>query len=573
MIIIEKKKIAIVFAAALTFTSCGDDYLDKMITTSQTEEIAFGSYSKAVSVAYSVYSDLPQGLTQIGGSAMMASACDEAEFAVQTSSVQRMNNGAWMASNMPENPYSAYYTAIRKAFNFIEHADNVNMDDVKDNPDQPGVYETRMKDLGLLKDEVTLLRGFYLFELIKRFGGVPLVHGKLNYGDDVVIERSSLQDCVDEILKICDETAPNLPLIHEDAEMGRLTRGAALALKADVLLFAASDLWNDPSWASGYSHPEFISLPQTKSRAERWQEAADAAKAVIDIEGKAGYAIDTYTALFGATAYKSKEVIFCRRADKTNSFEKTNLPIGFDYATGGNCPSANLVDAFTVKVSTKEAKEFDWNDPAMAADPFKGRDPRLSKFIVTNGSNLKGRTVECWKGGLDGEGVRNCTPTGYYINKFIDASLDLTKSQTSIHTWIYYRLADIYLMYAEALNECDPGNADIKVYYDKVRNRTGVKMAPLADNLSQEEVRQLIRRERQVELCFEGKRFFDVRRWMDEAALSAPLRGLKIEQTADGYSYTPYVVENRVFDKKMYFYPIPQSEINKLSTMVQNPGW
>lgn len=573
MITKDIKKIAIVFASTLMLTACGEDYLDKEVTTSQTEEIAFGSYSKAVSVAYSVYSDLPQGLSQIGGSAMLAAACDEAEFAVQTASVQRMNNGAWMASNLPENPYSTYYTAMRKAFNFIEHADNVNMDDVKDNPDQPGVYESRQKDLAMLKEEVSLLRAFYLFELIKRYGGVPLVKGKLNYGDNIVIERSSLQDCVDEIVNICDETAPKLPLVQADAEYGRLTRGAALALKADVLLFAASDLWNNASWAAGYEHPELISLPQTKSRAERWKEAADAAKAVINIEGNAGYAIDTYTSLFGATAYKSKEVIFCRRADKTNSFEKTNLPIGFDYTTGGNCPSANLVDAFTVKVSAKVAKEFDWNDPDMASNPFKGRDPRLAKFIITNGSSLKGRTVECWKGGLDGEGVRNCSPTGYYINKFIDSSLDLSKSQTSIHTWIYYRLADIYLMYAEALNEYDPGNADIKVYYDKVRNRSGVKMAPLDATLSQADVRNLIRRERQVELCFEGKRFFDIRRWMDETALGAPLRGLKIEKNGDSFVYTPYEVEKRVFEKKMYFYPIPQSEMNKLPSMIQNPGW
>lgn len=572
MITIDIKKAIIVFASALMLTACGEDYLDKQITTSQTEEIVFGSYSKAVSVAYSVYADLPQGLSQISGSAMFAAACDEAEFAVQTAAVQRMNNGAWMASNMPENPYAAYYTAMRKSFNFIEHVDNVNMDDVKDNPDQPGVYETRHKDLMQLKEEVTLLRAFYLFELIKRYGGVPLVKGKLNYGDEIVIERSSLQDCVDEIVRICDETAPNLPLEQPDAELGRLTRGVALTLKADVLLYAASDLWNDPSWAQGYAHPEFISLSQNKSRAERWKEAADAAKAVIDIESRAGYGIDTYTSLYGATAYKSKEVIFCRRADKTNSFEKTNLPIGFDYTTGGNCPSQNLVDAFMTK-NGKNSEEFDWNNPEMAADPYKNRDPRLAKFIITNGTTIKERPVECWKGGRDGEGVRNCTPTGYYMNKFIHTSLDLSKSQTDIHTWIFYRLAEVYLMYAEALNECDPGNADIKTYYDKVRNRTGVKMPLMADNLSQDEVRQLIRRERQVELCFEGKRYFDIRRWMDEAALNAPLRGVKIEQSGDGFVYTPYEVEKRVFDKKMYFYPIPQSEINKLSTMDQNPGW
>ena len=103
MITIDIKKAIIVFASALMLTACGEDYLDKQITTSQTEEIVFGSYSKAVSVAYSVYADLPQGLSQISGSAMFAAACDEAEFAVQTAAVQRMNNGAWMAFDPTNN--------------------------------------------------------------------------------------------------------------------------------------------------------------------------------------------------------------------------------------------------------------------------------------------------------------------------------------------------------------------------------------------------------------------------------------------------------------------------------------
>lgn len=562
-------------ASLLMLSSCGEDYLDKQMTTQLNEELTFGSYDKAINVAYSVYSDLPQGLSQIGGSAMLASACDEAEFAIQTATIQRMNNGSWMATNLPENPFATYYTAMRKAYNFIENADRINYDDVRDNPDQAGVYEARVKDINMLKDEVMLLRAFYLFELCKRYGGVPIVKGKISYGDDVTIERSSLQDCVNEIVYWCDKTAETLPVKQDAAELGRLTKGVALALKAEVLLYAASDLWNDASWASGYSHPEYVSLP-TGDRKARWRAAADAAKAVIDIEAKAGYALDTYTSLFGATSYKSKEVIFCRRAAADNNFEKVNLPIGFDNVTGGNCPSQNLVDAFMTKEGTGKnmvSREFDWNNPEMAADPYNKRDPRMKLFIVTNNSSMKDRNVECWSGGLDGEGVRNCTPTGYYIKKFLNSSLDLTRNQTAIHTWIYYRLAEIYLMYAEALNECEPGNADIKVYYDKVRNRTGVKMPLMADGLTQDEVRQLIRRERQVELCFEGKRYFDIRRWMDESALNAPLRAVKITKEDEKFKYSPYNLEQRVFDKKMYFYPIPQAEINKVPTMVQNPGW
>lgn len=572
----KTKKYIIIGAALMSLTAC-DDYLDKQMVTTINEDITFASYENAINTAYSVYSDLPRGLQEIGGSAMLAAACDEAEFTIQTASVQKMNDGSWMANNLPDNPFSKYYKAIRKSYNFIVNADRINFDDVKDNPDQPGTYEKNLANIQQLKSEVTLLRGFYLFELIKRYGGVPLVSGKLTYGEDEIQSRNTLQECVDEIVRICDETAAVLPVKQPADELGRLTKGVALALKSEVLLFAASDLWNNSSWASGYEYPELISLP-AGDRAARWKDAADAAKAVIDLESAAGYGIDTYTSLFGENGYKSKEVIFCRRDDKSNSYEKTNLPIGFDLVTGGNCPSQNLVDAFMTKEgsgSSATSRPFDWNNPEMAADPYNKRDPRLKLWIATNGSSLKGRTVECWRGGLDGEGVRNCTPTGYYIKKFINANLDLTRNATAIHTWVYFRLAEIYLNYAEALNEYDPGNSDIKTYYDKVRNRTGVKMPLMASNLSQDEARQLIRLERRLELCFEGKRYFDTRRWMDEEALKAPLNGVKIEkQTDDVYTYTPFKVEDRVFDQKMYFYPIPQAEINKLpGVLVQNPGW
>lgn len=560
----------------MSLTAC-DDYLDKQMVTSINEDITFASYENAINTAYSVYSDLPRGLEEIGGSAMLASACDEAEFTIQTASVQKMNDGSWMANNMPDNPFSKYYKAIRKSYNFIENADRINFDDVKDNPDQPGTYEKNLANIHQLKSEVTLLRAFYIFELIKRYGGVPLVNGKLTYGEDEIQGRNTLQECVDEIVRLCDESAAVLPVKQQDDELGRLTRGAALALKSEVLLFAASDLWNNPSWAQGYAYPELISLP-AGDRVARWKAAADAAKAVIALENTAGYGIDTYTSIFGANGYKSKEVIFCRRDDKSNSFEKTNLPIGFDQVTGGNCPSQNLVDAFMTKEgsgSSITSSPFDWNNPEMAADPYNKRDPRLKLWIVTNASSLKSRTVECWRGGLDGEGVRNCTPTGYYIKKFVNTSLDLTRNETAIHTWIFFRLAEIYLNYIEALNECDPGNPEIKTYYDKLRNRTGVKMPAMASGLSQDEVRRLIRLERRIELCFEGKRYFDIRRWMDQEALTAPLRGVKIEKQGDDvYGYTPFKVEDRVFEPKMYFYPIPQAEINKLSgVLVQNPGW
>ena len=566
-----KTRILLISAVAVLLgaTSC-QDYLDKNIVTTQNEEFTFASYQNAVQVAYSVYADLPDGFSEIygsSGSALLASASDECEFAVQTQNVQKFNLGSWSPTSLPDNPFSKYYAAIRKVYNFIDDADIIDYSDVKDNPDQPGIYEARLADVEQLKSEILLLRAYYIFELVKRFGGVPIVSERFATDKDKTeIVRASLQDCVNEIVAACDAAAAVLPAVQPDAELGRLTKGAALAIKSEVLLFAASELWNNASWAGGYAHPEYISLP-AGDRAARWKAAADAAKAVIDLETEAGYKLDTYNNLFGPNGFKSAEVIFCRRAGASNGFEKVNYPISYDQVTGGNCPTGNLVDMFQML----DGSNFSWDNAAHKADPYTGRDPRLAEFVLTNNTYFKDRNVECWTGGRDGAGVRNATPTGYYLKKYVYQWNDLNLNQTSVHTWIYFRLAEIYLNYIEALNEYSPGNADIKIYYDAIRTRAG--MPGLPAGLTQAQVRDLIRRERAVELAFEGKRFFDLRRWMDADALGAPIRSVEITKSGDSFTYKPYQLETRAFAPQMYFYPIPQGELNKMPHWVQNPLW
>lgn len=570
-----RNKLLILITPCMLLLSSCEDFLDRDVSTHQTEEIVFSDYLTATYVASGVYADLTDGFAEIwgsNGSALLASASDDAEFALQTHNVQKFNTGNWQPSSLPDNPYTRYYDGIRKANNFLKNADRINYDAVKYDPSKPGEYENQLADIEQWKVEVQLLRAYFQFELIKRFGGLPITNDIMfdESSDFQSVQRSTLKECVDEIIEWCDYASRKLPAVQKDENLGRLTSGAALAIKSQVLLFAASDLWNDPSWAEGYEHPLLISLP-AGDRNQRWKAAADAAKAVIDLT-EAGYDLDTYDNLFNATNYRSKEAIFCRRGAASNSFEKVNLPIGFDHVTGGNCPSQDLVDAFQVK-NGDVAENFDWNNPVHKANPYANRDPRLEKFVVLNNKVFKGRAIESWTGGRDGAGVRNATPTGYYLKKYVDASLDLTTNKTSVHSWHIIRLAEIYLNYIEALNEYDPTHADIKIYYDKVRSRAG--MPGLPDNLTKEQQRKLIRQERRVELCFEGQRWFDLRRWMEGDELGKPLRAVEItKEEGDGkFAYTPYVLENRVFSKKMYFYPIPQGEMNKMPLWSQNPLW
>lgn len=272
-----------------------------------------------------------------------------------------------------------------------------------------------------------------------------------------------------------------------------------------------------------------------------------------------------------------------RRSTPDNSFESASFPVGFDLGKSGTTPSQNLVDAYEMADGSK----FDWSNPAEAAFPYANRDPRLYMTVITNnsafgtgtianGGGTGARKVEIWKGGRDGKGIALATKTGYYMKKYTDESLNLLSGRTSVHSWILFRLPEMYLNYAEALNEYDAGNPDIKKYADLVRSRNGVNMPPLPSGLSQNEMRERIRNERRVEFAFEGQRFWDVRRWMEGPRyFGVPLQGVDITKTgADTFTYNKMNVENRVFSPSMYLYPIPQSEVVVSNgVLIQNPLW
>lgn len=246
----------------------------------------------------------------------------------------------------------------------------------------------------------------------------------------------------------------------------------------------------------------------------------------------------------------------------------------------GRPPSQNLVDAFEIKVNATTAIPFDWSNPAHAANPYAttgalARDPRLFLIVIVNNSTYKSRAVECWTDGKDGNGVTLATKTGYYLKKYVNENQNLLTGTTSVHSWIFIRYAEILLNYAEALNEAQGPVAAVYTNVNAVRTRAGVAMPALPAGLTQAQMRDAIRHERQVELAFEDHRPWDVRRWMlGTTYFNAPLKGVQITQTAPGiFTYQPIDVESRVFESKMYLYPIPQSELNIMKGWVQNPGW
>lgn len=561
-----------ILSVAVVAGLTGCENLDRELITDLTQQQVTRSYDFTLNRVNSLYTDIPAGYLQIDG-AMTASATDEAEHTLETSNVQKFNNGSWNSIDNPENQWATFYRGIRKANQFLVSTDSVNLDQYKLDPapSAQAVYKTRLADIQRWKYEARFLRAYFYFELTKRYGGVPIISTIYSVDDDFQnVSRNTLAECFQYITAECDSAAKNLPVTYAATDLGRATRGAALALKSRVLLYAASDLFNTSTWAGGYTKPELISLT-SGDRQARWKAAADAAKAVIDLSGT-GYILHTnYRNLFITNSYTLPEVIFARRNAASNDFEKANYPIGYDLGNSGTTPSQDLVDAYEMSNGTR----FDWNNPTHAAAPYTNRDPRLGLSIILNNTTYKGRAVESWMGGRDGRGVVNATKTGYYLKKYVNENLNLLLNNTSAYSWNLFRLAEIYLNYAEALNEASPGHADIKTYVDRVRARTGVAMPPLPAGLSQAEMRERIRNERRVELAFEDHRGWDVRRWMQGPQyLGAPLRGVNITRNADGsFKYAPVVVETRVFEPRMYLYPIPQGELNASKGLIQNPGW
>lgn len=546
-------------------------FLDRELESNYKESEVFVNYERMQQAGFGVYAYLfgHMGYQHIDN-AMLASACDEADHAIAASGVQKFNTGTWTAAANPEDCWAFFYQGVRSANLFLEKSEDYKQIIYRDtlDPDNKSTYEANIKDIAWLRAEVRLLRALYYFELIERYGGVPLVD-RSTYTDAELkqMKRKSFDECVEFISDECDSAYPQLKDtwvgFSSEKWRGRMTKGVALALKSRVLLYAASPL-NNPQDDPG-----------------KW---AAAAKAAYDVIKSGKYSLyNNYNGLFrlGNGADGNPEVIFAIQGWARNDFEKLNYPIGYSQGGGGStCPSQNLVDAYEMKTTGMGIGEpGSGYDPK---DPYSGRDPRLAMSILTNNASFKGRPVESWSGGLDGLGKLNATTTGYYLRKFVNEGLDLEKNASSVHTWILFRYGEILLNYAEAMNEAygpeltNGYTMTAKAAVDKVRQRPGVDMPILPPGLSKEEMRTRIRHERRVELAFEEHRFFDVRRWkIAQQTENLPLMAMQVTKTPEGtFKYLVRKAEERSFTPKMYRYPIPESEVLKSNgNLDQNPGW
>ncbi|MEO6916683.1 MAG: RagB/SusD family nutrient uptake outer membrane protein, partial [Chitinophagaceae bacterium] len=414
-------------------------------------------------------------------------------------------------------------------------------------------------DIPKLRGEAFFLRAYYHFELFKRYGAIILGNRAFGPKDTLDRVKNSYDEVVNQISMDCDSAAAQLVASIGDqstGDKGRASQTAALALKARTLLYAASPLNN------------------TSNDLAKWQKAADAAKAVIAMNKHALLSTANLGNIWNFTsqAYNA-EVIFHSSSDNVNSIESANAPVSYDGARGRTNPTQEMVDAFEMKNGKLIADPTSGYDPK---NPYLNRDPRLNLFIMFNGSIFKSpKVVETFEGGKDNVPTNiNNTKTGYYMRKFLyDAANWAVNSTSNVRRpWVHFRYAEVLLNYAEALNEAQGPVSDVYTNVNLVRKRATISDLPLG--LTKVQMRERIRNERRVELCFEEHRFFDVRRWKQgELYFNKPVSGMKIIKTGSTFTYQVFQVETRYFTEKNYRFPFPQSELNKAVNLAQNPGW
>lgn len=611
----------IVASLALLLSACNQDFLNTRPLGEVQASIVWTDGALAQAFVTDIYNGLGNGGFD---EQMLASLTDEALFTHPGRGINTITEGTLNPSNLgwTNNTYEwgNMYKKIRAANLALKNLATATFDD---------------QDLNdRLRGEAYFLRGYFYQQLLRYYGGIPLIDSTYQLNQDYSIARNTYEECVNSIVKDCDSAAALLD--GKQIDKGRASEAAALALKSRVLLYAASDLHDIPtakaksSVIAGFQHPEILGYVSGDRKA-RWQKAQDAAKAVLDLTGY-GYKLDltapasaeqgkdNYISIAMGGGSKApeadpaaaSELIFGRyfTANKDEGGEyvgRNNGPNGY-HNWAGNEPIGELVDDYQMANGTN----FDWNNAAEKAAPYKNRDPRFYASILYDGAPWKPRdkisgdvdpanqiqtgqyqvgdkmlagldtrqsSIENWNGSW----------SGYYMRKFIDPDPNLVDNTTrQFVPWPVFRYTEAVFNYVEASLEL--GQDDIaRTWLNKIRFRAGMP----AITASGQALMDAYRHERRIEMAYEEQRYHDARRWMiapvtlGRSVQIIAIQGkLKAGATAPtpyhhdeslyNYTYTPEqdnTVENRKWVDKMYFLPISRDEINKNSKLIQNPGY
>lgn len=558
---INKIFIALVVFSGMIMTSC-DSFLDPMPEERLTEENLIANPVYAEGLLLRAYKQLP---TDYDFTLDMAS--DDAVTNKPGEAVNGMVLGGWASSTNPVNQWGKSYEMFLYIHKFLEIAPNVEWD-----------WNSQQKNklfADRLMGEAYALRAIWGFNLLQAHAGMagsellgyPIVTGILSDKDNLKLPRNTYAECVTQILKDLDMAIAKLPLTWTDKTgdtdfnetMGarytnRINGLTAKLIKSRVLLYAAS--------------------PAFKSSGVTWTQAAQAAAAVMvdkgGITGLNATDVEYYKDL------NSKEIIWssARVTNKTD-WAKANYPPSL-FGSGETNPTQNFVDAFPKADGTP----FDPN-LNNSITQYTGRDPRLAKYVVYNGLNFRGVVMNFADdaANINAPGrSQNASLSGYYLKKFINEGVFIDPGNPTVgkdQFYTYARYTEALLNFAEAANEAAGPDVAINGYtaravINAIRKRGGITSEAYINSLNQDGMREAIKNERRIELCFEGHRFWDIRRWDDKAIMKSSVSGVKF--AVNSSTATVSEIQIRGFQDYQIYGPVPYTETLKYD-LKQNNGW
>lgn len=596
------------------FTACedlkfGDSFLQKPPSVDITIDTVFSKAEYARRVLWNSYQYLPWGLPTSDYNAAMCDGTFEAITDIchsiawdgankvyypglYNASLENSSGAVTSATKFRFYNYS-YWTGIRHAWLFCENVDKV--------PDMTAAEKSR------LKAEAKITIAVFYSTMLRHLGGLPLIDHSLGVEDAEFPKRATLQQTVDFIIGLlddainCEELPWTLTAEDQNTWYGRLTKASAMGLKVRVLLFVASPLFNN-------SEPYYPGEASTNlltwfgdQKDERWNDVIKASEAFFKMNEQKGYyklvqkedvAKGTYRQAY-QDAYLSRGTTESLIGVSRKHFllgRSGNTYVRLHQITrwGASCPTKEFFDMFQMS----DGSDFDWNNPKQAANPFINRDPRMYENILMDGDDFQGRKAAVYQEdpndkinyprgidwGANQVDAGSINTTGIACRKYI---LDRAgEYDNRPFQWTLLRLAEIYLSYAEALNEYYKGpTTDAYRYVNEVRRRVGLN--DLKSGLNQEQFREALLRERACEFAWEEVRLFDLIRWKHADIFSKRLHGINIYKHKDtgGYKFSTFELQKRAwqetdgFSPKNYLSAFPTAEINKGYGMIQNPGW
>ena len=580
------KRFLIVLFAALPFAGCSD-FLDPLPNGHYTDQNLLDYPSMIRGFVEKSYALLPTSYSG-GEYVYLDGATDDVVITAQTTAMRRFAVGSGTPASDPFKTYwIRNYKGIMYANKFLDKFLGLNTRYMIDN-------EQNLRVQRSLQGDAYALRAWYQLDLLRKWGGkgtdgrllgFPIVTEPIDVFDAEAgdFTRASYDECVEQILRDCDSALYYLPAANRDWLAGDIAvEGAVRWLRFDGLAVKAMKAMTYLQWASPAFNPS--------NDEERWKQAARYAAEVMDFkltqDGAHGF---NPAASFSWTDPNSPEIIWSSDYSKSSTMENLFYPDGF-LGSGGVGPTQNLVDAFPAANGYPVGHPSADNDPQ---NPYIGRDPRFYSTIFYNGAQVRRitnnevmYTFDTKVGGRDEAGGVNNTMTNYYIRKFVYLGWNKAddKIQTMPKSIFFLRWTQMCLTFAEAANRVSGPTTPLYGYTPKqaiayLRSRptndgtpgVGATADPYLDECAaagKEAFETLVRNERRIELCFEGHRFYDLRRWASNVAeLNETIRKPVI--TGSGTSFAE--VEKRNYTS--LYVPIPYSEMIRMKGLIQNEGW